>query len=152
LYGASPTKISKIINGNGREAINKFMENVPALAKLKRKITNTLSKKGSLPGLDGRQLFIRSDHAALNTLLQGAGAVVMKKALVILHKYIKLYELDAHFVANVHDEWQLEVKEEDAELVGELGVKAIIKAGEALKLNCPLDGEYKVGNNWAETH
>lgn len=152
LYGASPTKISKIINGNGREAINKFMENVPALAKLKRKITNTLSKKGSLPGLDGRRLFIRSDHSALNTLLQGAGAVVMKKALVILNKYIKLYELDAHFVANVHDEWQLEVREKDAELVGELGVKAIIKAGEALKLNCPLDGEYKVGNNWAETH
>ena len=111
-----------------------------------------LEKKGTLPGLDGRRLFIRSEHAALNTLLQGAGAIVMKKALVIFNKYIKLYELDAHFVANVHDEWQLEVKEEDAELVGQLGVRSIVNAGEVLKLNCPLDGEYKVGNNWKETH
>jgi DNA polymerase I-like protein with 3'-5' exonuclease and polymerase domains len=128
------------------------MKNVPALAKLKEKIAVNLRNKGSLPGLDGRRLFIRSEHAALNTLLQGAGAVVMKKALVIFDKYIKLHELDAHFVANVHDEWQLEVKEEEAELVGQLGVKAIVEAGKALRLNCPLDGEYKVGDNWKQTH
>ena len=78
--------------------------------------------------------------------------MVMKKALVIFDNYIKLHELDAHFVANVHDEWQLEVKEEEAKLVGQLGVKAIVEAGKALRLNCPLDGEYKVGDNWKQTH
>lgn len=152
LYGAGPKKIGSITGTNGTVIIDKFMKNVPALAKLKEKIAVNLRNKGSLPGLDGRRLFIRSEHAALNTLLQGAGAVVMKKALVIFDKYIKLHELDAHFVANVHDEWQLEVKEEEAELVGQLGVKAIVEAGKALRLNCPLDGEYKVGDNWKQTH
>ena len=152
LYGAGAKKIGSITGTNGTVIIDKFMKNVPALAKLKEKIAVNLRNKGSLPGLDGRRLFIRSEHAALNTLLQGAGAVVMKKALVILNKYIKLHELDAHFVANVHDEWQLEVKEEEAELVGQLGVKAIVEAGKALRLNCPLDGEYKVGDNWKQTH
>ena len=152
LYGAGAKKIGSITGTNGTVIIDKFMKNVPALAKLKEKIAVNLRNKGSLPGLDGRRLFIRSEHAALNTLLQGAGAVVMKKALVIFDKYIKLHELDAHFVANVHDEWQLEVKEEEAKLVGQLGVKAIIEAGKALRLNCPLDGEYKVGDNWKQTH
>ena len=152
LYGAGAKKIGSITGTNGTVIIDKFMKNVPALAKLKEKIAVNLRNKGSLPGLDGRRLFIRSEHAALNTLLQGAGAVVMKKALVIFDKYIKLHELDAHFVANVHDEWQLEVKEEEAELVGQLGVKAIVEAGKALRLNCPLDGEYKVGDNWKQTH
>ena len=152
LYGAGAKKIGSITGTNGTVIIDKFMKNVPALAKLKEKIAVNLRNKGSLPGLDGRRLFIRSEHAALNTLLQGAGAVVMKKALVIFDKYIKLHELDAHFVANVHDEWQLEVKEEEAKLVGKLGVKAIVEAGKALRLNCPLDGEYKVGDNWKQTH
>ena len=106
----------------------------------------------TLPSLDGRRLHVRSAHSALNTLLQGAGAVVMKKALIIFNKYIKTYQLDAHFVANVHDEWQVEASVDDAELVGQLGVKAIVEAGKALNLNCPLDGEYKVGSNWKETH
>jgi len=33
-----------------------------------------------------------------------------------------------------------------------MGVRAIKLAGETLSLRCPLDGEYRVGNNWAETH
>ena len=76
----------------------------------------------------------------------------MKEALVIFNKYLKLYELEAEFVANVHDEWQLEATEEDAEMVGEIGVKAIIDAGKSLELRCPLDAEFKIGNNWKETH
>ena len=100
--------------------------------------------------LENHSLFVRSEHSALNTLLQGAGAIVMKKALVILDDYIK--DLDAHFVANVHDEWQIEVREDQSEEVGKYGVKAIREAGEYFNLNCPLDGEYNVGKNWSETH
>jgi DNA polymerase I-like protein with 3'-5' exonuclease and polymerase domains len=76
----------------------------------------------------------------------------MKEALVIFDKKIKDKNLDAKFVANVHDEWQLEVREDQADLVGQLGVQAIREATCSLKLNCPLDGEYNVGRNWAETH
>ena len=103
-----------------------------------------------MKGLDGRKLFVRSEHSALNTLLQGAGAIVMKKALVIFNEYIK--DMDAHFVCNVHDEWQVEAKEDIADEVGRLGVAAIVQAGWAYNLRCPLDGEFNVGNNWSETH
>ena len=57
-----------------------------------------------------------------------------------------------HFVWNVHDEWQGEAVGHLADEVGILGVKAIVEAGKHFNLNCPLDGEYNVGDNWAETH
>ena len=76
----------------------------------------------------------------------------MKKGLVILNNYLKLNALDAKFVANIHDEWQIQVKESQADFVGRLGVEAIEKAGEYFKMRCPLTGEYKIGDSWYETH
>jgi DNA polymerase-1 len=154
LYGAGPAKIGKIVGGSekeGKRLTTNFLRNTPALEQLRKKVER-LSKKGTLPGLDGRQLYVRSAHAALNTLLQSAGAIVMKQALVLLDKAIKNTQLDAHFVVNVHDEFQLEVKEEHAQRVGELAVDSIRKAGIELGLRCPLDGEYKIGDNWCQTH
>jgi DNA polymerase I-like protein with 3'-5' exonuclease and polymerase domains len=76
----------------------------------------------------------------------------MKKALVLLDESIKSNRINAQFVANVHDEWQIEVDEKDAELVGQLGVDAIKQAGIELDLRCPLTGEYRVGKTWKDTH
>lgn len=56
------------------------------------------------------------------------------------------------FVANIHDEYQIEVDEDIAEHCAEIAVEAIRKAGKDLKFKCPLDGEAKVGDNWAMTH
>ena len=105
-----------------------------------------------MKGLDGRVLRVRSEHSALNTLLQGAGAIVMKQALVILNDKINKYKLPARFVANVHDEWQLECAAWAADAVGRCAVQSIVEAGEFFNMKCPLDGAYKVGANWAETH
>jgi len=154
LYGAGPAKIGSIVGGAEREGkmlINSFLKNTPALQKLRDKV-DRLAVKEWLPGLDGRRLLIRSQHAALNTLLQGAGAVVMKQALILLHRKLIGGKLNAKFVANVHDEWQLETTPEDAETVGHLAVQSIRQAGIRLRLRCPLDGEFKVGTNWAATH
>ena len=76
----------------------------------------------------------------------------MKKGLVILNKKLRLNGIDYKFVANIHDEWQVEVKESQADFVGRIAVESIIKAGDYFNLRCPLDGEYKIGNNWYETH
>ena len=111
-----------------------------------------MAEKGSLPGLDGRRLYVRSPHKALNTLLQGAGAAVMKVALVILDNALKAEQIPYKFVLNVHDEWQIETPTDYAEQVGKLGRRAIQDAGQRLGLRCPLDGEYKIGSSWAETH
>jgi len=152
LYGAGDAKLGSVVGGNadsGKELRQRFFDNLPSFKTLKDRVGRA-SSKGWVKGLDGRKLFIRSEHAALNTLLQGAGAIVMKQALVLFERKLKF--LDAKFVCNVHDEWQLEVKEDIADKIGQLGVEAIREAGAVLKLRCELDGEYKIGNNWAETH
>ena len=154
LYGAGPAKIGAIVGGREREGkrlINSFLKNTPALQKLKDKVSR-LAEKEWLPALDGRRLIVRSQHAALNTLLQGAGAIVMKQALIILNRKLIHANMDARFVANVHDEWQIETTEQDAETVGHFAVQSIRQAGIRLNLRCPLDGEFKVGLNWASTH
>ena len=154
MYGAGDEKLGKVVEGNtadGKRAREYFFDNNPAFKSLRDRVTRASAKK-YLKGLDGRKLYIRNTHAALNTLLQGAGAIVMKKALGILDDLLKLNTIDYKFVANIHDEWQIEVKESQAEFTGELAVKSIIQAGEEFNLRCPMDGEYKIGRNWSETH
>jgi DNA polymerase I-like protein with 3'-5' exonuclease and polymerase domains len=103
-------------------------------------------------------LYPRSEHAALNTLLQSAGAVVMKKACVNAWMQFDhaIHVLPGHphveQVASVHDEYQFMVSKNYAEAVGNIVVWAIQQAGVDFDFRCPLDGEYRVGANWAETH
>lgn len=154
LYGAGPEKIGSIVGGGakeGRNLINKFLKDTPALQKLRDKVSRHAGT-GAVPGLDGRQIWVRSEHSAVNSLLQGAGAVVMKKALVLLYTDLKRRKIPFKFVANVHDEFQIECPKDFAEIVGTAAVEAIREAGVHFKLRCPLDGEYKVGVNWKETH
>jgi DNA polymerase I-like protein with 3'-5' exonuclease and polymerase domains len=167
MYGAGPAKIGSIVGGSAKEGqklITSFLQNTPGLKTLREKVARIYAKEGWLPGLDGRKLLVRAEHSALNTLLQGAGAIVMKQAVVILHKKLRQEKIPFKMVANVHDEWQIEVEENRAEEVGRLGVEAISKVVQELKvlddnppnpekrLRCPLDGEFKVGNSWKETH
>ena len=154
IYGAGDEKIGRIINGSkdsGRALRERFLGSLPALRTLKQRVDRASQKK-YLKGLDGRKIIIRHKHAALNTLLQGGGAIVMKKALTLLDLDLKLNTIDAKIGANIHDEWQLEVKESQADYVGRAGVQAIKDAGIHYKMRCPLDGEYKIGGSWYETH
>ena len=155
LYGAGDAKIGKVVGAGakeGQELKSRFLQNTPSLRTLRETVGKIAKDKGTLPGLDGRRLQVRSDHAALNTLLQGAGAIVMKQALVLLDNKLSSLGIDYKFVANVHDEWQIEVEEGYADLVGKLGAQSITDAGNVLSMRCPLAGEYKVGNSWKETH
>ena len=154
VYGAGDAKIGSIINGDikkGKALKNRFFSNLPALKKLRDRVQQA-ANRGFLKGIDGRKIYVRSQHAALNTLLQGSGAIVMKQAMINLYQLIKLNTLDACFVANIHDEWQLQVKESQADCVGRLGVESIEKVTEQFNMRCDLTGEYKIGGNWSETH
>ncbi len=154
LYGAGPAKIGSIVGGNskdGEKLIASFLKGTPALKRLRDKVS-VYASKGYVPGLDGRKIWVRSEHAALNSLLQGAGAIVMKKALVIFNDKIKENQWDIKLVANVHDELQFECKPDIAEEAGKACVQSIREAGLAYNLRCPLDGEYKVGRTWRDTH
>jgi len=154
IYGAGSKKIGSIIKrseGDGERVKEKFLRATPSFKRLRERVDG-VAKKRWLRGLDQRKILIRHPHAALNTLLQGAGACVMKKALTLVEKYVRSKRMKAVPIVNVHDEFQYEVEESRAEEFGKLGVQAIIDAGKELKIRCPLDGKYKIGNNWAETH
>jgi len=159
LYGAGDAKIGEIVGGSAKEGQmlkRKFLSNLPALKKLQADVQQKVQRTNKLIGLDGRILPVRSPHAALNMLLQSAGAVCMKVALLQL--FTRLNQMrwqhgrEYSFVANVHDEFQAEVQPDKASVFCELAVNAIRAAGKELKLNVMLDGEAKIGETWAQTH
>ena len=154
MYGAGAAKIGLIVGGDsktGENLISKFMSNMPKFNLLKKKLTEA-SESGMIRGLDGRLLHIRSPHASLNTLIQGSGAVICKQWLVQMIDKIQESGIDAKLVASVHDEYQFEVANDDTEKFGEITNTAIKEVQDIYDLKCPLDSEFKIGKNWAETH
>lgn len=154
LYGAGAEKLGEIV-GKGSQAGGrlkaKFMKSVPSLAKLIDKVQR-LSKKGFVPALDGRRIQVKSEHSALNMLLQSAGAIVAKQWIVEVHKLMREHNIKFTQVAMVHDEIQASVPPEQAEKAGELMVEGAKRAGEVLGFRIPVDAEYSVGKSWLETH
>lgn len=148
-----PTGTLKAIGASLRA---RFEKNFVALKRLKEAIKAALKTRPYLVGLDGRHLHVRSDHAALNTLLQSAGALLMKRALVFQHQFLTeqgyVFARDYAFVANIHDEVQTTARPEIAEIIGKSGPEALRRSGESFGFRCRLDGEFKVGATWANTH
>jgi DNA polymerase-1 len=165
LYGASDRKLTEILresNGkirSGKEARKRMDEGINGLGKL-----STLVKKkaarGFIKAVDKRRIPIKSEHSALNFLLQSAGAILMKKALQVFHYDLCVSEgyvkdnkpVHFHYCANVHDEVQLSCEPKHAEKIGALFAKSIEVAGERLGLRCPTTGSFDIGENWRETH
>ena len=153
LYGAGAGKIGEIVGKGPREGNKlkrKFMKNIPAVAQLKRLIDRALEKRKYLKAIDGRHISIRSKHSALNFLLQGAGAIIMKYHLVNLEALID--ESKARFVLNIHDEIQTEVRKEYVEEFCRLSHVAAELTTQQLNLKCPFVVDPQVGSSWAETH
>ncbi len=154
LYGAGAEKIGKIVGAGkeqGNSLIKRFLSNLPSLKRLREQV-ESVSRRGKIKAIDGRYLKVRSPHSALNTLLQGAGAIVCKQWL--LHIITRVYnkKLDAKLVASVHDEYQFEVANKDVNEFCSITKIAMKETEKTLKLRCPLDNDYKVGVTWAETH
>ena len=154
LLGAGQAKVAQILNCSVRQAgdaMENFLRSIPALKELKRKAAMA-AQRGYLVSLDGRRIKIESDHKALSVYLQGGETIIMRMANFLWYTQAKKNKIKFKQTVWVHDEWQTEVEESKAEELGNLQVQSIIDTGEHFDLNCPLDGEYKIGNNWAETH
>jgi DNA polymerase-1 len=154
LYGAGSAKIGKVVGGGvltGQRLIAKFLRNMPQLRKLRENVVEA-SRSGTIVALDGRLLHIRADYASLNTLLQGAGAIICKQWLVHIMERIHKSGVDAKLVASIHDEYQFEVSKKDAKEFGKITKDAMKETGRTLDVKCPLDCEFKIGTTWMETH
>ncbi len=169
IYGAGNQKLGSIAKPDeseeeqiktGKKLKKQFFGNMPAFELLINAIRKRFLEVGYLKGLDGRELMIRSEHSSVNLLFQSAGAVIMKQTLLNFWDICRGLDLhhqqDYWLVVNVHDEFQWEcIKSKDemvAKGMGESARAAIRKAEKDLGVRCPLDGEYKIGNSWAETH
>ena len=154
MYGAGPAKIGAVVGGSakeGQELTNRFLKNMPRLRNLRNQVTEA-AESGLIKGLDGRLLHIRNAFSALNTLIQGAGAVVCKQWLVHMMSNVYAQGLDVKLVGSIHDEYQFEVANQDIKRFTEITKYAMTKTTKTLNLNCPLDSEHKVGTTWLQTH
>jgi len=161
IYGGGDEKVGKEIGGGkaeGKEVKAKLLSSIPSLAKLIEK-TKREAGKGFLLGLDGRKIWMRRGddgrilrHKALNTKMQSAGAVVMKRSIVLLDQWIQEEQLDSIKVIDMHDEGQYDVNPKDVDRHKELASLSIVKAGEYYNLNIPLAADVMSGQSWYETH
>lgn len=164
-YGAGDGKIGEIVgkgSAEGKRLRSKFLESLPALRSLTDAVKAKAVATKTLKGLDGRILHVRSPHAALNVLLQSAGAILMKRALVELeillqqeglkNSYQRPVRPDYEYVSNVHDEYSLQVLEEHVDTVAPLTGEAMTLAGKYFNFRCLIEGVAKVGNTWKDVH
>jgi DNA polymerase I-like protein with 3'-5' exonuclease and polymerase domains len=153
FYAAFPagqkrrTAIAKL----GKRSRDRLVKSLPAFGKLVDAVQGAAGR-GYIKGLDGRRIPIRALHSVLNFLCQGAGALIMKRALVIMFEDFRSEGLDVIPLLNVHDEVQLSVLDEEKDRVGRITTRAVTSAGEHYSFRCPLAGNYQTGLNWAETH
>ena len=173
LFGAGDAKTGRIVGGSaaqGKALKATFLSGLPKLqelidnataefrshARMKRGKWGMEYVNGWVTGLDGRPVHITSEHKVLVFLLQSDEAILMQKAVTMLHGWLQdkgwVHGEDYGFCAHAHDEFQAEVREDRVEEYKALAEYSIQKAGEVLGIACPHKGEAEVGNTWLETH
>lgn len=169
LYGAGDEKLGSIYNPTGTKAEKiaagkMFRARLMAGIEGFQDLVNSLRRyayEGSMPGLDGRFIPIRSPHAALNTLLQSGGALVSKYWIKEVRERVKKdlgleygYQHDNAYTMLLwsHDEIQNAVRAKHAVALRDLITDAAASTQKILELNVPIKADGKIGLNWLETH
>lgn len=154
IYGAGDAKAGSIVGGKskeGKELKEKLFANIPGLGEAIDEAKREF-KLGRISLVDGSRIICPYEHAAFNYKLQGGGSRVMFQASVFLEGHIRRKGLDSLKVGDIHDEWQYDVLEKDAEEHARLAEQAIKEAGEELNMKIAMAGKSTIGLTWAETH
>jgi len=168
MYGGGDGKLGSIVEplasegrqkALGKDLRGKLMSAMPSLNQAIKSIHREARRNGnSIAGLDGRRLYIRAKHAALNMRLQSDGALIAKKWCLITDDLFYdqgwTHHIDGEYAFSSwsHDEIQVAVREEHAEQAAEIMEAAAPLAGEYFNFKCPVTAESKIGDNWAQTH
>ena len=163
LYGAGDANLGAQVGGtkkDGAEMRSRFMSGLPKYAALVGRLQRE-AESGYITGLDGRKIKMRrgydgevQTHKALNTLLQSAGAIVMKYGMIFLDHWVREAKLEARQVLWMHDEvqWSVLNKRAHLERFVHFANNYVRVAGEYLNMNIPLASDAMVGSNWYATH
>jgi len=155
LYGAGGKKLGTILGRSEREgnkAKNTYLESIPSLKALIGKCQNIVECQGWIPGLDDRPIHVESTHKALNYLIQGAEAVVMKATVKMIDERLKEADIDFKHLLFYHDEHTVEVREDQAEQAREIIMKCFEDAPKAYGIDIMTCGDCKIGKDYYHVH
>lgn len=174
LFGGGDAKLAKTAKkpqGSGADLRGKLYRGLDGLGELMERLTKEWKQTarqrfnpkfnrmeyydGTITGLDGRPIKVPNEHQLLVYLLQSDEALHMSKAYCMTAERLEAkYEwgIDYGIVGWIHDEIQIECREDIAEEVGKICRDSIKDAGEFFKISCPHEGESNIGKNWYATH
>ena len=159
IYSAGNERISEILEVSLTEAKRirqTFEKALPALINLKNAVAVKYRNQKWIYGLDKRKLMCRAEYSSLNTLIQSAGALLVKAGTVIVNNDLQqagfVWGKDYRMVLHVHDEMQFVVHKDKIEEFKNIASKLFNKTKDYFGFKCDLAGEIKVGRNWSETH
>lgn len=125
----------------------------------------TQNKNSIVCSVTGYRLKSRSKHSLGSLLVQHTGAIIMDLAGCLMDMWLGGIQYDENNlpcymykgeairrVLYYHDEYAFECREEIAQEILDMGIKSIVKAGEMLNLNVPLDADGAIGTSWANIH
>ena len=159
IYSAGNERISEILGVSVKEARRireTFEKAIPALKNLKNAVALKYRNQKWIYGLDKRKLMCRAEYSSLNTLIQSAGALLVKAGTVIVNNDLQeagfVWGKDYRMVLHVHDEMQFVVHRDKIEEFKLIASTLFNKTKEYFNFKCELAGEIRVGANWSETH
>ncbi|HLA85394.1 MAG TPA: DNA polymerase I [Thermoguttaceae bacterium] len=162
IYGQSPFGLSKQL-GISQEAAAKFIhayfEGYPQIEEFLDGILADCARFGYVSTILGRRRAIRgvradvggqrnqAERTAINTVIQGSAADLIKQAMIAIHARLARERFPARLLLQIHDELIFEAPTE------ELAPLRVLVADEmtgAWKLKVPLKVDVKAGPNWAD--
>jgi DNA polymerase-1 len=168
LYGMGPQKLAQDLKVTMTEAKNfiqryfsrlgslkAFYDSIEASAKQYGYVTTLAGRRRLLPDIhsQNQQHFALARRQAINTVIQGSAADVIKLAMLAVFHDRDLARMQAGLLLQVHDELLLEAPQEHAQVVGER-VAALMRSVRpgGVELCVPLLVDWGYGANWAEAH
>lgn len=164
LYGMGPQKLSRDLGIKLDEAkafIAKYFERLSGLSAFYDSVVETARSQGFVTTLAGRrrplpdiesrnsQLAAQARRQAINTVVQGGAADIIKMAMLAVHADTELAAHHAVMVLQIHDELLLEAPEAAARAAGDR-LSAIMSG--IMRLSVPLVVDCGVGHTWGQAH
>ncbi|HDY69421.1 MAG TPA: DNA polymerase I, partial [Actinobacteria bacterium] len=162
IYGISPFGLSEQLDIPQEEAagyIDTYLSRYQRVAGFRREIidkatadgfvTTLLGRRRPVPELRSGEDRVRrlGERLAINTVIQGSAADIIKVAMVNVHGQLRRQGLKTNLVLQVHDELVLEAPDSEADSAAELAKRQMAAARE---LDPPLEVEVGIGHTWLE--
>lgn len=164
LYGMGPQKLGRELGltlNEAKDFIAKYFERLSRLKEYYQSLVEQARENGFVTTLAGRRRLlpdIRSRNAqleaqarrqAVNTVIQGSAADIIKMAMLAVAHDGTLKSLNARLILQIHDELVLEAPEATARQAGER--LASLMTG-VVELSVPLVADVGVGSDWGLAH